>query len=126
MKLFKNSLIGIVVIAIIITAPVSKIFAQQQAQSEEDQKMMKIWLEYSTPGPNHKYLEYFAGIWDTTSKMWMKPGSEPVSDKMEMNARMILGGRYIYCDMKGTMMGQPAEGVQIMGYDNYNKKFLTF
>jgi len=99
---------------------------QQQQMSEEDQKMMKLWAEYSTPGKYHKYLEYFTGKWELTTKMWMKPGVEPSVEKNECEGKMILGGRFLFFDLKGTMMGMPVEGLMITGYDNYLKKFNTF
>jgi hypothetical protein len=38
----------------------------------------------------------------------------------------ILGGRFIMMKYSGTMMGQPFEGIQIVGYDNMQGKYLTF
>ena len=39
---------------------------------------------------------------------------------------MILGGRFLKMDYKGTMFGQPFEGVQIIGFDNMKKKYISF
>jgi hypothetical protein len=100
------------------------IFAQQP-QSEEEQKMMKLWQKYAAPGENHKYLEYFVGDWEVNVKMWMNPGAEPEVSKGENTAKMILGGRFLKLYYKGTMMGMPFEGISITGYDNYKKEYVT-
>jgi hypothetical protein len=125
MKQFRKLVIGMLVLAFIAFIPGTKVFGQQQQQTEEEQKTMKLWMEYSTPGQNHKYLEYFVGNWEVTSKMWMKPGTEPIIDKAENTSEMKLGGRYLYSYLKGTMMGMPSEGMVITGYDNYQKIFNT-
>ena len=36
---------------------------------------------------------------------------------------LILGGRFLQSRFRGTMMGQPFEGMAIDGYDNHSKKY---
>jgi hypothetical protein len=97
----------------------------QQPQSEEEQKMMKLWMEYATPGENHKYLEYFVGTWENSVKMWMAPDAPPQVSKGESMSEMMLGGRFLKSYNKGSMMGMSFEGVALTGYDNFKKKFVT-
>lgn len=97
----------------------------QEQQSKEEQEMMKKWMDFSTPGPNHKYLEFFAGEWDAVGKLWMKPGDAPVDSKQEMKAKMLMGGRYLKYSIKGNYMGMPFDGMSITGYDNFEKKFIS-
>ena len=101
------------------------LYSQEKPQSEEEQKMMKLWMEYATPGESHKYLEYFAGEWDTNSKIWMKPDAEPEVSSGLTTSKMILGGRYLKSHLNATMMGMPFEGISITGYDNFRKIFTT-
>lgn len=99
---------------------------QEKSQmSKEEQEMMKKWMDYSTPGANHKYLESFAGEWDALVKQWMKPGDPPISTKQEMKAKMLLGGRYLKYTVKGMMIDMPFEGMSITAYDNLEKKFIS-
>ncbi len=98
------------------------LFAGDKAADEK--KMMEKFMEYSTPGANHKYLEYFTGEWDVVSKMWMKPGDKPMESKGTQTGKMILGGRYLMSKMKGMTMGMEFLGINITGYDIYNKKFV--
>ena len=96
-----------------------------QEQYKEEQEMQKKWMEYSTPGPNHKYLESFIGEWEAEGKMWMDAGSQPIPSKAEMKGKMILGGRYYKYSYKSNFMGMPMLGLSIIGYDNFNKEFFT-
>jgi len=121
MKIFKHLLVSVLVLAF-VGSPVT-VFAQQQ--SEDEQKMMKLWMEYATPGENHKYLEYFVGKWEASAKMWQKPGDEPMVSKNVGKTEMILGGRYLKSYYKGEMMGKPTEGIGLTGYDNFKKKFIS-
>ena len=124
MKVIKNLSIGLLVLFFVSSALNMVVFAQQP-QSEEEKEMMKKWMEYATPGENHKYLEYFVGKWEIISKIRMQPGTEPQVSKGENESKMILGGRYLKSYLKGSMMGMPFEGVALTGYDNFKKKFVT-
>jgi hypothetical protein len=124
MKMIKTMITVLLILFFTGSALQVALFAQQP-QSEEEQKMMKMWMEYATPGENHKYLEYFVGDWEVNVKMWMTPGAEPEVSKGENKAKLILGGRYLESTYKGTMMGMPFEGLSITGYDNFKKEFVT-
>jgi hypothetical protein len=125
MKVIKHLGFSLAVLVFVSLALNVAVLAQQQPQSEEEQKMMKLWMEYATPGENHKYFEYFVGDWDVTSKMWMKPGAEPEVSKGENTSKLILGGRFLKSHVKGMMMGMPYEGMSITGYDNFKKEYVT-
>jgi len=124
MRIIKHLGLSLLVL-FFVSAAVNVVILAQQPQSEEEQKMMKLWTEYATPGENHKFLEYFVGDWDVTAKTWMKPGAEPEVSKGENTSKMILGGRFLKSHMKGTMMGMPFEGLSITGYDNFKKECVT-
>jgi hypothetical protein len=125
MKMIKTFVTILLVVFFTASALDVAIFAQEKPQSEEDQKMMKMWMEYATPGENHKYLNYFAGEWNVNTKMWMKPGGEPEVSTGTAKAKMILGGRYLEATYAGSMMGMPFEGLSITGYDNFKKEFVS-
>ena len=125
MKFIKHLGFSLVVLVFVSLTLNVAIFGQQQPQSEEEQKMMKLWQEYATPGENHKYFGYFVGDWEVNVKMWMKPGSEPEVSKGDNTSKLILGGRFLKSYYKGTMMGMPFEGISITGYDNFKKEYVT-
>lgn len=93
-------------------------------EKKADDMAMKKWMEYATPGKMHKGLEYFAGKWTSKTKYWMKPGGEAMETTGTSVAKMIMGGRYLKTVNKGKMMGMDHTGMAIVGYDNYNKKFV--
>jgi hypothetical protein len=84
---------------------------------------MKKWMDYMTPGDQHKQMSKCSGDWKVNTKMWMAPGGEPTVTDGTASAEMILGGRYLVTKHKATMMGMPFEGMSIDGYDNATKMF---
>ena len=97
----------------------------QQEQTPEEKEMMKKWQAFATPGEFHKFMAEKAGVWDTSVTAWQKPGAEPEMSTGVTKSKMILGGRYLYTEHSGTMMGMPFEGRSIACYDNYKKHFET-
>jgi hypothetical protein len=96
--------------------------------------MMKKWMATINPGPNHKWLDQFAGKWKTTTKMWMGgPGTPALETSGTAEIKWVLDGRYLHQEFKGEMMfpdetGQmkkmPHHGMGFTGYDNYRKMYV--
>ena len=99
--------------------------ADDREKSNEQQKMMEVWMKYATPGEGHKFLQKQVGEWEVVSKMWEKPGQEPQITKGPGIGKMIMGGRYLEMSYKGTMMGMPFEGLGLYAYDNHLKQYLS-
>lgn len=119
-KHYKTLATGLVVIFLCLNAG-----ATQEAQ-QMDQDMMEQYMKMMSVNENHAYLKKFEGEWDVMTKAWMTPGAEPTYSKNSGKAEMILGGRFLRVAFKGTMFGQPFEGLQIVGYDNHKKKYISF
>lgn len=97
------------------------------------QKMMAEMMKLGQPGPNHEALKMFAGEWNATSK-WYMPGQPPSVSSAESKAEMVLGGRYVHHNYEGQfempgpdgkMQKMDFHGVGMMGYDNYQKKYVS-
>jgi len=97
-----------------------------QEGQQMDPEMMEAYMKLIAPNENHEFLKNFVGEWEVTTTAWMQPGAEPVFSKGSAKAEMIIGGLFLKADFKGAMFGQPFEGIQIMGYDNYQKKNISF
>lgn len=97
-----------------------------QEAKQEDQKMMEAYMKMMEVTENHAFLKNLAGEWDVKTTVWMKPGAEPSITQNEAKAELIFGGRFLRVNFKGTMFGQPFEGLQIVGYDNLQKKYISF
>lgn len=121
MKSFKILMLSLLVLAVLGS---SMTFADKK-QEEEQAKMMKAWMKYMTPGPEHKYLEKFVGEWEGETTVWMAPGAPPTKSKASSSAKMIMGGRYLLSKYKGAMGGMPFNGMSIVAYDNHLKKFVS-
>jgi hypothetical protein len=94
----------------------------QTAQDQE--KAMEMYMKLGAVGENHAYLKQFVGEWKSTATMWVFPGSPPTASENKAWAELILGGRFLKMTYSGTMMGQPFEGFQLIGYDNLQKKYI--
>jgi hypothetical protein len=103
----------LLLLAILVTVPV---LAGDEASDQ--QAGMERWMKAATPGEFHEFLAKKAGSWNIAGKMWMEPGGEPQVTSSTGEAKMILGGRFLYETMEGSMMGMPVEGLGITGYDN--------
>jgi hypothetical protein len=57
--------------------------------------------------------------------MWMAPGQPPMESSGTMHAETILGGRYVQSTWKGSVMGQPFEGLATEGFDNVSKQYVS-
>jgi len=104
-------------LAIAFTCP----FITSLAQTNDN---MQAMIAYATPGDAHKMLAKSAGTWSATVTFWM-PGAAAMTSKAEATNEMIMGGRYLQSRDKGTVMGQPFEGVGVTGYDNAKKVYVN-
>lgn len=98
---------------------------QASPPSAADQaEMMKRWKQVATPGPRHKTLKPLEGKWNTLAKMWMAGPEGPATEsKGKAEYKSILGGRYLQETFDGQLMGMPFQGMCLLGYDNYKKKY---
>jgi hypothetical protein len=95
--------------------------AAQQGQDEE--AMMKAYMEAAAPGAPHQLLAQLAGSWKTTSKSWQMPGAPPIESTGTAETKMVMGGRYLQETMDSTMMGMPFQGMGLLGYDNLRQEY---
>jgi hypothetical protein len=87
-----------------------------------DDKMAKF-KEYATPGENHRVLDQLVGSWDYTSRMWMNENAMPETSSGTAEIKWDMDGHFIQEDVKGTAMGQPFTGRNIIGYNNASKEY---
>jgi len=97
---------------------------QAPAMDAKQKAAMEAWQKASTPGPEHASLTKMAGTWDVTIKSF--EGPEPQVSTGKAVRKMVLGGRFLQEEYKGTYMGQPFDGMGLTGYDNVMKKYTFF
>jgi hypothetical protein len=110
---------------VLCTVSGSAVTALAEEPQADQQKMMEEYMKLMAPGANHDYFKDFVGKWDVKSTAWMMPGAEPGVSQSSSESTLLLGGRFLMTKFSGTMFGQPFEGVQIDGYDNLKKKYVT-
>lgn len=85
----------------------------------------KAWMSFATPGDMHKWMEKTNGTWEGDVSTWMAPDAPPEIAKAVNVQSSVLGGRYVTGKFSGSMMGQPFNGISMMGYDNAKKVFTS-
>ncbi len=114
------------VIAVMMATALVPGLLAAQASPQDQQKAMEAYAKAAAVTANHDVLKALVGHWDVTATMWMMPGASPSTTKNTVDGTLIMGGRFVRIDYRGTMMGQPIEGLQITGYDNMKKTYTTF
>ncbi len=131
MKMKKHAVASLMVIFFTFSIMNAVVLADKEKQElsgeQEQEKMIKLFKEYASPGENHKFLQYFVGQWESIQKIWPEPGSEPITRKQEINVQSLFGGRFTkaYIKTHGEVLGISIEGIVITGYDNYKKEFVS-
>jgi len=98
---------------------------QKDGMDKMKAEAMAKWQEYATPGEGHKVMDQLVGNWDYSLKYWTSPDAPPEESTGTNDVKWILGNRFLEMKVKGTSMGQPFEGLGIIGYDNAKKEYVN-
>jgi hypothetical protein len=89
------------------------------------QSVMEVYNKLATPSAPHKMFAHLAGSWTTKTRAWMEPDKPPMEGTGICEQKMLLGGRYLQQEYTGEMMGSPFTGINLIGYDNHTKKYVS-
>ena len=89
------------------------------------ESMMEVYRKLGAPGAQHKLLASLAGSWITKTRASMEPGKPKVESTGTCEQEMILDGHYLQQTYSGDMMGNPFTGINLIGYDNHSKKYVS-
>lgn len=118
------SLIWIAVLFMLVATPtVADERKSNKPMSSEE--MVEIYTKLAAPGEPHRLLASLAGNWTTTTKEWMDPQKQPTESTGSVEAKMILGERFLQQQISGTMHGRPHTGIWTVGYDNLLKRYVS-
>ena len=98
---------------------------KKQEDKMDMQAMMDVYKKVGTPGAPHKLLASMAGSWITKTRAWMEPDKPPMEDIGTCEQKMLLDGRYLQQEYTGEMMESPFTGINLIGYDNHTKKYVS-
>lgn len=115
----------VAVMALVLTAGIS--VAQEEGDfppmTPEMQKEMEVWMKLAQPAEHHKHLALYEGNWKGVVKMWMVPDAPPNVDESKVEAKFIMGGRYLEWKLYGNFGGMPFEGRAIEGFNNGDGRY---
>jgi hypothetical protein len=74
-------------------------------------------LEGSKTTGAHLQLSKLVGAWEGTSKTWFDPAKLEDESPVSGTMRLILDGRFILHEYRGSFGGKPIEGLAIYGYN---------
>ena len=102
----------------------AKSTAKQEVKMDM-QAMMEVYNKLATPTEPHKMFANLVGTWSTKTRAWMEPDKPPMEGTGTCEQKMLLGGRYLQQEYIGEMMGSPFTGINLIGFDNYTKKYVS-
>lgn len=91
------------------------------SHDEEMAKMMKL----SSPSENHAIFKDLVGNWKVQSKFWMEKNAKPEESKGTQTNKLVMDGRFLQSEHKGTSMGKPFTGMGLLGYDNVRGEYQS-
>ena len=98
---------------------------EKKEDKMDSQAMMEVYRKVGTPGAAHKTLAKLTGTWATKTKAWMEPDKPPTEGAGTCEQKMVLDGHYLQQKYTGEMMGSPFTGINLLGYDNHTKKYVS-
>jgi hypothetical protein len=69
-----------------------------------------------TPTAEHETLAGFVGTWRGLCQLWLDADAPPEEDQVELQAELLLGGRWLRLCTSGTALGQRHAGEMLIGY----------
>ncbi len=112
-------------LCVVLVASVAAAKDQKEEKPMDPQAMMEVYAQLAKPSEPHKLFGTLAGSWTTKTKEWMEPGKPPMESTGSVEMKMLLGGRFLYQDFTGEMMGQPYSGIGTTAYDNLRKRYVS-
>ncbi len=82
-------------------------------------------LARSRAAGGHHRLGALVGEWEGTTKTWFEPGKLADESPWRGRIRPVLDGRFVVHEYRGSLGGQPLEGIAIHGYDLDSERFVT-
>ena len=73
----------------------------------------------------HFQLSRLVGEWEGTTKLWFEPGKLADESPVRGNMRLVLDGRFILHEYKGSQGGKPLEGIAFYGFHLGLNKFQS-
>lgn len=111
----------------VLQASLAPSYAIQPEGEPTAEQMMDMMKEMARPVAQHEVLKNMAGTWDCHAKFYMAgPDAPPTTSTGVSEARLVLGGRYVYQDIKmDDFMGDKFEGMGFVGFDRASGVYVN-
>lgn len=109
-------------VAAMLAGSVGAALAQGGSQADMKAAMEKA-RRFTQPSEAHKVLDRFLGKWSTETRFFMAGKSTP-PEKGTAAFDWLMKGRWLKSEMNGSMMGLPAQGFMLLGYDNFKQSYV--
>ena len=73
----------------------------------------------------HCELSKLVGAWRGTSRVWFEPGKLGEEALIQGSIRAVLDGRFVLHEYHSQLMGQPQQGIAIIGYHLDEQRFQS-
>lgn len=91
----------------------------------DNEKAMKAWKDYSTPGDGQKLIGKLAGDWNAEINEYRDRTKPQVTSTAKVHNEMILDGRYLSTHYTGTMMGMPYDGMGTLAFNTGTSEYCS-
>jgi hypothetical protein len=97
----------------------------QDSGTQNNEAMMKKFMEASSPDAHHLLLAKMAGTFKARGKWRMMPQQAWQKSESVVTNKMILGNRFLQTTVTGVMMGMVFEGFALLGFDKSAGKYQS-
>ncbi len=80
--------------------------------------------EFPQPTKQHEQLKREVGVWDSTSRVWMAPGTEPLTSQ-GVETCVMCGPFWLLSTYEGEFGGEKFVGKGQLGYDKETGEFVS-
>ncbi len=113
----------IAVCLVVAVAALTAASAQEQKAMDQKQ-MMNQMMKYGAVTKAHDFLKNYVGTFMVEVMSYEQPGAAPVKSTGTMTGELLFDGRFAHCRFESQMMSMPFAGVQLMGFDLFQMKYV--
>ena len=111
-------------LAIVLAGSLVATASADDKKAAEKKKQEEAYAKYAKPGKPHQHFKRLVGRWNAEILNYEDPSGKPTKNKGTSNIRLLLGGRFMQHNFRGSFGGKPFQGIGITGYDNAQRKYV--
>lgn len=98
--------------------------ADAKAGGADVNAIVAAMAKFAEPAENHARLKGMEGSFDTSLTVYLNGKAQP-AEKGYAELWLMLGGRFLAEDYKGSFLGKPVSSHILFGYDNARKVYTS-